>query len=525
MGSSERVKRKKSNVLDEELDAHKEEAFECKRRKSKGKNGKENIEFCNSLENKDILANANWDLCKGRSSDDYIVPEAKNVGKKGVFCGNLGVPSKGNPTQGCLKVYKRKKSKGKCDLDASKDSKHSAHNLLEGNGDVAGGESSDASTQAAKIVLEQKTDVQEGMPLELQEQKRFETTSKIKKINKNVCLKIYERKIEKKNRKGRIGLSISSSRKHVGQNLPEEHGETSMEKFSDECMQDTCIVQEATNACQEELFPKLQAQVEINEGLSLSKVRDVADCSHSLSAQNKDLKGASPDLCASIERVPSTIVKKKLLVLDLNGLLVDIVSFVPRGYRSDTRINKKDLFKRPFCDDFLKFCFEKFKIGVWSSRFKWNVDRVVDYVMGDRKNELLFCWDQSHCTDTGVMTIENSCKPLMLKELQKLWDKHDPDLPWELGEYNQSNTLLLDDSPYKALRNPPHTAIFPPPYSFSFQNDDSLGPGGDLRVYLEGLAMTDDVQKYVEQHPFGQRSISSKNPSWDFYLKILQQEQ
>lgn len=62
--------------------------------------------------------------------------------------------------------------------------------------------------------------------------------------------------------------------------------------------------------------------------------------------------------------------------------------------------------------------------------------------------------DQSHCTVTKFATIENRNKPLVLKELRKLWDKLEPNLPWEKGVYNDSNTLLLDDSPYKALRNP-----------------------------------------------------------------------
>lgn len=65
-----------------------------------------------------------------------------------------------------------------------------------------------------------------------------------------------------------------------------------------------------------------------------------------------------------------------------------------------------------------------------------------------------FMQDQSHCTDTGYRTIENKEKPLFLKELRKLWEKCDPDLPWEKGEFNETNTLLLDDSPYKAILNP-----------------------------------------------------------------------
>lgn len=58
------------------------------------------------------------------------------------------------------------------------------------------------------------------------------------------------------------------------------------------------------------------------------------------------------------------------------------------------------------------------------------------------------------CTKTGLTTMENTSKPLVLKELRKLWDKLEHDLPWEKGEYDETNTVLLDDSPYKAVRNP-----------------------------------------------------------------------
>jgi hypothetical protein len=49
---------------------------------------------------------------------------------------------------------------------------------------------------------------------------------------------------------------------------------------------------------------------------------------------------------------------------------------------------------------------------------------------------------------------DNNNKPVFLKELKKLWDQEEPDLPWEKGQYTKANTLLVDDSPYKALRNP-----------------------------------------------------------------------
>ena len=62
--------------------------------------------------------------------------------------------------------------------------------------------------------------------------------------------------------------------------------------------------------------------------------------------------------------------------------------------------------------------------------------------------------DQSQCVRTSYVTLDNPEKPLFLKPLKKLWDRLEGDLPWAVGEYNETNTLLVDDSPYKALCNP-----------------------------------------------------------------------
>ncbi|PNX88545.1 NLI interacting factor-like phosphatase [Trifolium pratense] len=122
----------------------------------------------------------------------------------------------------------------------------------------------------------------------------------------------------------------------------------------------------------------------------------------------------------------------------------------------------------------------------------------------------------------GFKTLENKRKPLVFKDLRKIWDKYDPNLPWEKGYYNESNTLLLDDSPYKALLNPPYNSIFPHTFTYENQNDDnSLAAGGDLRQYLDELANAENVVKYVEEHPFGQEPITEKNEFWDFYLNVI----
>lgn len=258
-----------------------------------------------------------------------------------------------------------------------------------------------------------------------------------------------------------------------------------------------------------------------------TEVKEIIPSSSHLGAIKDDVKIVNkeenpPHTSQSLpERAVSCHSRKKLLILDVNGLLADIVPYFVEGYKPDIVVSRKSVFKRPFCDDFLQFCFERFDVGVWSSRTKKNVDMVLEFLMADARHKLLFCWDQSQCTNTGFTTHENPQKPLLLKELRKLWEKHEPNLRWEKGEYNESNTLLLDDSPCKALLNPAYTAIFPYSYEYKDVKDNMLATGGKLRVYLEGLAMADNVQKYVKQNPFGQRAITKSSATWTYYSKVV----
>jgi hypothetical protein len=74
------------------------------------------------------------------------------------------------------------------------------------------------------------------------------------------------------------------------------------------------------------------------------------------------------------------------------------------------------------------------------------------------------------CTDTGLRHPENRNKPIFLKELSKVWQT-----PPFRGVYGPSNTLLIDDSAYKALRNPAYTGVFPETYHADGPEEDYLG--------------------------------------------------
>ncbi|KAK9921179.1 hypothetical protein M0R45_029700 [Rubus argutus] len=188
--------------------------------------------------------------------------------------------------------------------------------------------------------------------------------------------------------------------------------------------------------------------------------------------------------------------KKKLLVFYLNGLLVyKVFCFnkpgIPSDRTSDGKCGNHLVFKRAFAEEFIQFCLERFEVGIWTSAREKTVDGVLDCVMETLRSRLVFVWDQ-----------------------HQLWDHFE-------GKYSESDTLLIDDQPYKALLNPPYSGIFLDPYNPDNSNDNALDPKKELGEYLDGLAVADDVRLYVKDNPFGQPAISSEHPDWNFYSDVL----
>ncbi|KAG8374163.1 hypothetical protein BUALT_Bualt11G0102300 [Buddleja alternifolia] len=235
------------------------------------------------------------------------------------------------------------------------------------------------------------------------------------------------------------------------------------------------------------------------------------------SSNEEDEKDSGIDIGLSLDKL-NLGPKKKLLVLCLGGLLVDRVHVRDkksvRGLRPDAVYGKFLVFKRPFCTEFLKFCFERFEVGLWSSAREHNIEGVLSEITGGMRSKLVFVWGQEECTDSQFYCLHKEEKPLFLKELNDLWEI-------KKGKYSASNTLLIDDEPHTALLNPPNTAIFPQPYKKHNPSDTYLGPNGELRKFLEGLADAADVPSYVKDHRIGQPEITPSHPNWNYYEKIV----
>ena len=209
---------------------------------------------------------------------------------------------------------------------------------------------------------------------------------------------------------------------------------------------------------------------------------------------------------------------KKLLVLDVNGLLVARYKKSDKGKPPPNVehgvVTKTHIYKRPFCDAFLQFCFENFHVGIWSSMVESNVHKVLEYIYRSsrRKHQFAFVMHQRDCTNTGFSNPEKHQQPLFLKDLRNVWAR------FPSGEFNEKNTLLIDDTPYKALHNPPHTAIFPEAYIYDETDTFLMGP---LREFLVQLRGAPDVQEFVRSHPIGVPAINPGSLHWELYRKIV----
>lgn len=196
--------------------------------------------------------------------------------------------------------------------------------------------------------------------------------------------------------------------------------------------------------------------------------------------------------------------RRHLLVLDVNGLLVERrLRKRARGSRSsswrrrpDAVLGAFEVYDRPHLRDFVEFVLHTFAVAVWSSARRENLLPLVGHIFGG-EHALAAVWDQTNCTATGQYDPNKPGRPLVLKELAKLW-RDEP----HLSRFGPSNTLLVDDSPHKAARNPPNTAIHPREFVAGRAADAALGPGGALRAYLERLADAPAVDAFVAESPY-----------------------
>ncbi|KAL3699422.1 hypothetical protein R1sor_017444 [Riccia sorocarpa] len=200
-----------------------------------------------------------------------------------------------------------------------------------------------------------------------------------------------------------------------------------------------------------------------------------------------------------VNQVPNPLVKvsdllpRKLLILDVEGLLVYAEGFMDRSSKTlaGDDVGAKKVIRRNGVQEFITRCLELFNIALWTCSDR---NLLYDYTYylfsGEQYNKFLFRWDHGKALDTKERwTRNNRDIRLVLKPLRTVWET--------FPDFNARNTLLVDVNSYRTSANPEDTSIFPKPYTGSY-SDKYLTTV--LLSYLEGLSQAFDIREYVREH-------------------------
>ena len=232
---------------------------------------------------------------------------------------------------------------------------------------------------------------------------------------------------------------------------------------------------------------------------------------------------------------PPPLPKKRFLVLDLNGVLVQCVHCprvptVPFCKPEDanyngppTFIKSKLVHLRPWLRTFLEIVQQRWWVVVWSSMKAENTNAVVEFIFKGLEPPCMVL-AQEACrvlyTPDGkvVKKPNNPASPQYLKVLKPIfWDQR-PSLigvPYDVRP-TRENTLMVDDSAAKNMLNPTANFIVCPTWTVEKVRDRFLL---DLSKYLQALWGSGlPVNNFVRNNPIGERYL---DPRDHLYRELL----
>ncbi|KAL5047822.1 hypothetical protein BDW71DRAFT_35817 [Aspergillus fruticulosus] len=195
---------------------------------------------------------------------------------------------------------------------------------------------------------------------------------------------------------------------------------------------------------------------------------------------------------ASLPPRESSSPQPLLVILDLNGTLI---------YRK-TRKFPPSFSRRVGLDDFLKVLVEKYKVMIWSSSQPPTVAAVCEKLFSEsNRKKLVAEWGRDKL---GLSKSEYNTKVQVYKTLKTVWSSKQIQAshPGRVNKgkkkgprWDQSNTVLIDDSRLKAVSEP-YNLIEIPEFTNNPDVDESaIFP--KVLQRLEILAKCDDVSKML----------------------------
>lgn len=180
-----------------------------------------------------------------------------------------------------------------------------------------------------------------------------------------------------------------------------------------------------------------------------------------------------------------------LVVIDLNGTLL---------YRPQKK-RPTHFSMRPHAQTFLKYCITTFTVVIWSSARPHNVDAMCETILTpNMRSKVAAIWARDKF---GLTRTDFNLRVICYKRLSKLWE--DPDIArthpaYDEGlRWDQTNTVLIDDSREKA-RSEPYNLIEVPEWYGNRNERDEILP--QVHDYLNHLSKHSDVSACLHSSPW-----------------------
>ncbi|KJZ75577.1 hypothetical protein HIM_05040 [Hirsutella minnesotensis 3608] len=225
----------------------------------------------------------------------------------------------------------------------------------------------------------------------------------------------------------------------------------------------------------------------------LSAPNDSQEARQVPSIESGGVPEPSPLYLARSFAPPVTLAKpwRILVILDLNGTVL---------YRP-TRRQPTTFVERPHARRFLAYCLDAFSLAIWSSARPDNVRNMLNQLLTrDQRAQCVVAWARDRM---GLSPADYNSRVQCYKRLTAVWNDAQvqashPDAPWG-GRWDQSNTVLVDDSPEKG-RSEPHNILAVP--EFSGLQNEMVDVLPQVHDYLNSLCHQEDISRFMRQHPF-----------------------
>lgn len=214
---------------------------------------------------------------------------------------------------------------------------------------------------------------------------------------------------------------------------------------------------------------------------------------HAPSAESGGIPNPTPEYLKLASEPPARLESPKpiLIVLDLNGTLLHRPTKNPRAFVA-----------RPHALTFINYLLSRFWVAVWSSAQPANVGAMIDNLIEDKaqRDRLVAIWGRDRF---GLSRHDYTQRVQVYKRLTRLWV--DPEVAAShpgvaRGErWDQSNTVLVDDSTEKA-RSEPHNLVRVPEFVGNLYETPQVLP--QVHDYLNELSFQANVSSYIRATPF-----------------------